>query len=141
TRTILPALARQLAELQNQRARATSIAGMRGRPHGEAWYAWALRAATTTERTPDEIHALGREELRALHARMAPILGSLGYTGGTVGERMAALRRDARFRFPQGDAGRAEIVSLMQTKIDFIRARLPDAFRRLVPGKLEIRRL
>lgn len=141
TRAVVPALERQLAELTAQRARATSDAGMGARPGGEAWYAWALRASTTTRRTPAEVHALGREELKVLQARMDPILRSLGFSKGTVGERMAALGRDPRFRFPEGDPGRAEIVAAMQAKLDFIRTRLPLAFRRLVPGKLEIRRL
>jgi uncharacterized protein (DUF885 family) len=138
---VLPALERQLAEIAAQRRRATSAPGLKARPHGEAWYAWALRAATTTSRTPDEVHALGREELAALQARMDPILRSLGFTTGTVGERMTALGRDPRFRFVNDDAGRAEIIALMQSKIDFIRRRLPLAFRRLVSGRLEIRRL
>jgi uncharacterized protein (DUF885 family) len=30
--------------------------------------------------TPDEIHQLGQEELKALQARMDPILRGLGYT-------------------------------------------------------------
>jgi len=138
---VLPALARQLAELEVQRRRAKPDAGMGARPHGEAWYAWALRASTTTSHTPGEIHALGKEELAALHARMDPILRSLGFSKGTVGARMAALGQDPRFRFAPDDTGRAEIVALMQAKLDFIRTRLPLAFRRLVPGKLEIRRL
>jgi uncharacterized protein (DUF885 family) len=138
---VLPALERQLAEIEALRRRATGDAGMGARPHGEAYYAWALRAATTTSRTPAEVHALGQEELAALHARMDPILRSLGFTSGTVGARMAALGKDPRFRFPKSDAGRSEIIALMQNKIDFIRTRLPLAFRTLVPGKLEIRRL
>lgn len=141
TQSTLPALQRQLAELEAQRALAKPAAGIGARPHGEAWYAWALRAATTTMRTPEEVHKLGLEELAALQARMAPILKSLGYTKGTVGERLTALGKDPRFLFPKNDTGRAEIIALMQSKIDFIRTRLPDAFRRLVPGKLEIRRL
>ena len=72
---------------------------------------------------------------------MDPILRSLGYTGGTVGERMTALGKDARFRFSPDDAGRAAIIRLMQGKFDFIRERLPLAFRELVPGHMEIRRL
>lgn len=138
---VLPALARQLSELEAQRSRARPDAGMRARPHGEAWYAWALKASTTTAHSPAEIHALGKEELAALHARMDPILRGLGFTQGSVGARMAALGQDSRFRFAPDDSGRAEIVALMQAKLDFIRTRLPLAFRRLVPGKLEIRRL
>lgn len=138
---VLPALERQRGELAAQRDMATMEAGLWARPRGDEFYAWALRASTTTRRTPDEIHAIGQEELAALRARMDPILRGLGYTGGTVGERMAALGRDPRFRFPEGDAGRAEIIALMQSKIAFIRTKLPQAFRRLVPGNLEIRRL
>lgn len=141
SRDVVPALQRQLAEVEAQRGRATMDAGLWSRPDGDAWYAWGLHAATTTDYTPDEVHKRGREELAALHARMDPILVSLGFTQGTVGERMAGLGKDPRFRFAEGDPGRAEIIAAMQGKIDFIRTRLPNAFRRLVPGNLEIRRL
>lgn len=138
---VLPALDRQLAELLAQRALAKDEAGMWARPHGEAYYAWALRASTTTRLSPGEVHENGKAELAALHARMDLILRTLGFTAGTVGERMIALGRDERFRFPPDDTGRAEIVALMQAKLDFIRTRLPLAFRRLASGRIEIRRL
>ena len=101
----------------------------------------ALRASTTTRRTPDEVHAMGLEQLAMLHARMDPILRSLGFTQGTVGERMTALGADPRFKFPANDEGRAQIIAAMQGKIDFIRGKLPQAFRTLVKGNLEIRPL
>jgi uncharacterized protein (DUF885 family) len=138
---VAPALIRQLSELEVQRRHAASDAGLHARPHGDAWYAWALHASTTTKRTPAEVHALGMEELAALHARMDPILKTLGFTKGTVGARMTALGSDPRFRFANDDSGRAEITAMMQARIDFIRTKLPLAFRKLVPGKLEIRRL
>ena len=141
TGPVAAALARQLSELKAQRVRASDDAGMWARPRGDEWYAWALRASTTTRRTPDEVHAMGLDQLAQLHARMDPILRQLGYTSGTVGERMTALGRDKRFQFSNDDKGRAEIMALMQAKIDFIRTKLPQAFRTLVRGNLEIRRL
>jgi len=138
---VLPALERQLAEITTQRASATLDAGISARPHGDEFYAWALRASTTTRATPDEVHAMGREQVAELHGRMDPILRGLGFTSGTVGERMTALGQDPRFKFTPDDKGRAEIVALMQRKLDYIRTRLPDAFRTLVRGNLEIRRL
>lgn len=141
TGSIAPALDRQLAELVAQRARATQDAGMWARPDGDNYYAWALRASTTTLRTPDEVHAQGKEELAALHTRMDTILRSLGHTSGTVGQRMAVLGKDPRYQFSDDDKGREEILSLMREKIEFIRSRMPLAFRNLVPGNLEIRRL
>ena len=138
---VVAALDRQLAEIRAERTIAQDIPGMWARPHGEEFYAWALRASTTTTLTPDEIHALGLEQLRELQGRMEPILTKLCYTKGTVGERMAGLGKDPRFAFPEGDAGRAEIIALMQAKIAAVRARLPDAFRRMARGNLEIRRI
>jgi uncharacterized protein (DUF885 family) len=145
TGPVTAALERQLAEITAQRALAKdahgSTPGLWARPHGDEWYAWALRASTTTRRTPDEVHALGLASLGELHGRMDPILRKLGFTSGTVGERMTALGQDPRFKFSNDDKGRAEIVALMQDKIAFIRTKLPLAFRTLVKGNLEIRRL
>src|SRR3546814_8209928 len=72
---------------------------------------------------------------------MDPILRKLGYTDGTVGARMNALADDPRYKFPEGDKGRAEIKAYIQTWLGRIRAELPRAFRTLVPGNVEVKRL
>ena len=141
TGPVATALSRQLAELKAQRAVATMDAGLLKRPHGQEWYAWGLRASTTTRHSPAEIHAMGLEALKDLQGQMDPILRGLGYTQGTVGQRMTALGEDPRFLFSPDDKGRAEIIKLMQDKIAFIRTKLPQAFGKLMPGRLEIRRL
>jgi uncharacterized protein (DUF885 family) len=138
---IAPALDRQIAELETHRRRATSDAGVWKLPQGDAYYAWALRAATTTRMTPDEIHDLGQEELRGLQARMDAILKSQGLTQGTVGERMTALGKDERFRFAESDEGRARLMAYLNERVRDMRTRLPRAFATLVPGKLEIKRM
>ena len=136
-----PALDRQLAELEEHRKRATSDAGVWKLPQGDAYYAWALRAATTTRMTPDEIHARGQEELAALQAEMDTILKAQGLTQGTVGERMTALGKDRRYQFPDDDNGRAQIMALLENRVADIRTRLPRAFATLVPGNFEIKRM
>ncbi|MEH3046394.1 DUF885 domain-containing protein [Sphingomonas adhaesiva] len=138
---IVPALERQLAELRAERAVATDAAGMGTRPHGPEWYAWGLRASTTTRRTPAEIHELGRTLLVELGAQMDTILRGFGLTQGSVAERATALQRRPDIAFLDNDDGRRQIVAYMQARIDAIRPQLPRAFRTLVPGKLEIRRM
>ena len=138
---IAPALDRQIAALKAHRRRATSDAGVWKLPQGEAYYAWTLRAATTTRMTPEEIHELGREELSALHAEMDTILKGQGLTRGTVGERMTALGKEPRFRFADSDEGRAELMRYLHERVADIRTRLPRAFATLVPGNLEIKRM
>ena len=138
---VAPALERQIAELTLQRRQATEDPGMSSRPHGDEYYRWALRASTTTTLSPEEVHQTGLRELRELHARMDPILRSLGYTKGSVGERMQALGKDPRYKFAPGDKGRAEIMAFIQNRIRIIRAKLPQMFNTLVKGNLEVRRL
>src|SRR4051794_3687869 len=138
---IAPALERQLAELREQRAVATDDPGMWARPHGEAYYRWALKASTTTAMSPDEIHEMGRRELEALHPRMDEILKTVGYTTGSVGARMQGLAKDPRYQFPEGDPGRAEIMAFIEERLQWIRAQMPRAFNTVVTPNMEVKRL
>lgn len=138
---VAPALQRQIDELKAERAAATDIAGMWSRPYGDEYYRWALKASTTTKMSPDEVHQMGLEQLAELHGRMDPILKSLGYTQGSIGERMQALAKDPRYKFREGDKGREEIKAYIAQSIAKIRAVLPRAFNTLVPGHLEVKRM
>lgn len=141
TATIAVTLERQLEELKAQRTVATGNPGMRERRHGEEWYAWALRASTTTRLSAADVHRQGLDELKSLQGQMDPILRRIGYTSGTVGERMQALGQDPRYKFAEGDPGRAEIMAFINDRIDWVRGQMPRAFNTLVDPKLEVRRL
>jgi uncharacterized protein (DUF885 family) len=138
---IAPALEQQLRELQAQRAIATNDAGIWARPRGDEFYRWALRASTTTNMSPDEVHEMGRSDLQRLHAQMDAILKQIGYSQGTVGERMRALDKDPRYKFPEGDQGRAEILAFINNRLDWIRAQMPRAFNKVVNPNMEVKRL
>jgi len=138
---IVPALDRQIAVHEAFVPKASSDAGVWAKPEGEAYYDWALRAATTTTMSPDEVHEMGKQELAELQGRMEPILQSIGYTQGSVGERMTALGKDERYLFKKGDPGRAEIMAFIEDAIAEIRALMPQAFETLVPGFLEVTRI
>jgi uncharacterized protein (DUF885 family) len=138
---VAPAIERQIAELELQRKSATNDAGISARPHGAEFYRWALKASTTTSMSPDEIHEMGRRELEALHARMDEILKGAGYTQGSVGERMKALARDPKYKFAEGDPGRAEIMAFIDERLAWIKAQMPRAFNTVVNPYMEVKRL
>lgn len=138
---VAPALDRQIAELEVHRQRATSDAGVWKLPRGDEYYAWTLAASTTTRMTPQEIHDLGQEQLRALQSEMDAILKQRGMSAGSVGERMNALAKQKAFQFSDDDAGRARAMKFLHERVRDIRKRLPRAFGTLVPGKLEIKRM
>ena len=136
-----PALDRQIAELKRQRPLASEDAGAWRLPSGEAYYAWALRAGTTSDLTPAQVHQMGLTQLAELQARMEPLLRAQGFTKGTPGERMTALGKEARNLFPNTDAGRAQILAYVNGRLKDIRTRLPRAFATLAPGHLVVKRV
>ena len=138
---VLPALQRQLEELKLHRASAKSDAGAWHLPDGDAYYAWALKAGTTTDRTPQDIHQLGLDQVKAIQARMETIMTKQGMTGGTVGARMAALGKDPKQLYPNTAAGREQLLAYLNGRVADVRGRLPRAFATLVPGKLIIKRV
>jgi uncharacterized protein (DUF885 family) len=122
---VLPAAARQLEQLKAMLAKSDDRAGVWRLKDGEAYYRWLLKAGTTTDMTPDQVHNLGLEQNKAIEARMDGLLREQGMTTGTVGERMSALSKDPRFLYPNTAEGRAQIVSYLNGRIAAARGILP----------------
>lgn len=138
---VAPAIGRQITELEAGLRVATNDAGISYRPEGEAFYSWALKASTTTAMTPDEVHAHGLSEVERLHGQMDAILKEIGYTQGSVGERMNALAKDPQYKFPEGDPGRREILAFIDERLAWIKAQMPRAFNTVVDPNMEVKRL
>jgi uncharacterized protein (DUF885 family) len=138
---VAPALQRQIAELQLERQKATDDAGMWARPKGDEYYRWALKAGTTTTLSPEQIHQMGLRQVQQLHAQMDSILKKIGYSQGSVGDRMKALAQDPKYKFSDGDAGRAEIMAFIQDRLKWINAQLPRAFNTLVHPNMQVTRM
>lgn len=136
--SIGPALQRQLAEMQRQLPSADNRAGAWKLPRGDAYYAWALSAGTTTKMSPDQVHTMGLEQLKMLQAQMEPILQGLGYSQGPVAARVAALGKDPRFAVPSTDAGREEILGIMRSRLAAIALRMPELFSEMVSPDVKV---
>jgi uncharacterized protein (DUF885 family) len=54
---------------------------------------------------------------------------------------MQELAKDPRYRFAEGDAGRAEIMAFIQERLEWIKAQMPRAFNALVDPNMEVKRL
>jgi uncharacterized protein (DUF885 family) len=77
-------------------------------PDGKAYYQWRVAYYTTTDMTPDEIHALGLKEVARIRAEMQTAMAQTGFKGD-LQAFIAYLRTDPRFyaRTPEellGDA-------------------------------------
>jgi uncharacterized protein (DUF885 family) len=139
---VYPAFARMTAALELQRpAAATQAAGVGRLPDGAAYYAATLKQMTTTDYTPEQVHALGLSEVARVSAEMDMLLKAQGLSAGTVGERVQALHKDPRFLLPNTDDGRKQLLARYQQILDEVNARMPEYFRTVPSGKLLVERV
>jgi uncharacterized protein (DUF885 family) len=138
---VVPALGRQVDAFAIGRPKASDVPGVWARPDGEAYYAWLVKAGTTTNATPDELHKLGVEQNAALNAEIDTLLKKQGITQGSVGERLTALSKRPDLLFSNDEEGRAKLLAYLNGRIADIRTRLPRAFATMVKGNLVIKRV
>ena len=139
---VYPAYARMSAALEALKPRAASqSAGVDRLPDGAAYYAAMLRQMTTTDYSPEKVHALGLAEVARITAEMDTLLKAQGLTSGSVGERMTALSKDARFLLPNNDDGRRQALARYQHILDEMSAQLPKYFRTVPRTRLTVERM
>jgi uncharacterized protein (DUF885 family) len=95
-------------------------------PDGRRIYAQRVRAFTTLELTPDQVHETGLAEVAAIRARMDSLIASTGFTG-TFPEFLEFLRTDPRFYVGTPEA-LLERTALVLKRMD---GELPRLFGRL----------
>ncbi|MBA3676642.1 MAG: DUF885 family protein [Sphingosinicella sp.] len=140
-RQIYPALDRQIAALVALRPTTRPGDGVWRVPGGEEIYAAALKEATTTNYSPDEIHALGLQQVADITAELDKILRAAGHTKGSVGERLTELNKSPEQLYPNTDEGRAALLVSLNKGMADMAGRLPKAFNNPPNDPLEIRRV
>lgn len=141
TQTVYPAYARLIAYFEQLAPKAQSNDGVWRLPDGDAFYALQVKSHTTTEMTPDQVHALGLAEVERIGAEMDRILRDAGYTDGTLGERIDKLSKAPEQLFSDDDAGRKQILVEYQNIIDEVTAGLDPYFATKAKAKVEVRRV
>jgi uncharacterized protein (DUF885 family) len=141
TGKIGPALDRQIAAVTALRARANHDSSLSSIKDGKAYYAASLHYYTTTKLTPQEIHRLGLEQSKEIGARLDKEMRAQGFIKGTIGERLTQMNHDARYLFPNTDAGKVEIIAYCNERLAAVRPKLPAAFKRLPTYAFEVRRV
>jgi uncharacterized protein (DUF885 family) len=138
---VYPALDRQSQALTDLRGGAVHEAGVSRLPQGAAFYELALRQATSTDMSAQEVHQLGLDQAKELTARMDMLLRAQGKSSGTVTERAQVLAQDPQYLYPDTDAGRQQILDYCNGLIRALQPRLPQYFRLLPKAPVEIRRV
>lgn len=112
-----------------------AAAGWSALPDGVAWYRQWVRAQTTTELSPDEIHTLGLGEVARIQGELARLAPRLGYDGDPR-QLLAWVRTNEKFR---PFTSEAQILDAYAAINDKVRAKLPELFGRVPRAPLVIR--
>lgn len=137
----LPGYQRLIAFMEADRPNAPAIAtGVGSLPDGAAYYAHRVQESTTTDMTPEQIHQLGLDEVKRIHAAMNAIRERVGFDGDL--DAFFAHVRTAEWNyFPDNDEGAQAYIAAAKAAIDNIEKELPNYFGLLPKADLEVRRV
>jgi uncharacterized protein (DUF885 family) len=114
--------------------RARDSVGLQDMKGGPALYRYLVEVSTTTELTPEEIHAIGLAEVARLHAEMEKVKDEVGFTG-TLQQFFEHIRTDPKFKPPTREWLQQGYVGIGK-RLD---ATLPRLFSTIPKTPLEIR--
>lgn len=133
---VAPALRRLTAFVETEYLPAARDSdGWGGLPDGAAWYRQWVRDQTTTELSPDEIHAIGLKEVARIHGELAKVAPQLGYDGDPK-QLLAWVRTNPKFLPYRSEA---EILDAYRRINERVKASLPQMFGRVPKAPLDIR--
>jgi uncharacterized protein (DUF885 family) len=126
------------AKVDELEPRASGNRGAWSLPDGEAFYAQRLRASTTTDLTPEQIHRIGLEQVARIRTEMETVKRQIGFSG-TLEQFFDTLRADPAYKYANTADGREQYLADARTLIDAVMARAPNYFHRLPQAALEVR--
>jgi uncharacterized protein (DUF885 family) len=132
---VYPADARFLEALRGDYLQATrEEPGLWSAPNGDRLYRTAIRARTTLDLDPDEVHRIGLEELETIEVERRAIARAAGFGDDTAAYR-AALAADPANQ----PASKDELVARAMDDIERAMAAAPRVFGRLPEAQCDVR--
>ena len=138
---VIPGYQAMISLFESMLPEATHDAGIWRLPDGDAIYATKLQSNTTTQYSPDEIHATGLAEVDRIEGEMLDILDSQGVAGESFAERVRIVMEDPAHQFPNTDEGRADMIAYLEDFDRRVMAIAADYFITIPPQPLEIVRV
>ncbi len=101
-------------------------------PDGPAYYKYVVRRSTTTDLTPEQIHAIGEQQLVADETEMTAIAKRLGFAD--LKAMRASIPGNPKLHATSADA----LIAVYRGYLDGMQPKLPTLFGRLPKAPLDI---
>lgn len=136
--SVKPAYEALIAEMALQEKVASTDDGIWRFPDGAGYYAERLANYTTTDMTPDQIHALGLAQVARIHKEMGVVQKKMGVKGD-LQAFFNYMRTEPKFYAPETAEGRALYLAETQKAKDAITPLLPKWFGTLPQAPLVVK--
>jgi len=110
-------------------------AGWNALPNGAEWYKARVAAMTTTDMTPEQIHAIGLKEVARIQGEYGKIGPKMGYTGPAAGLPKWVSEQPKYKPFTTDQ----QVIEVFQKLDTQVRAKLPALFTLMPKAPLEVR--
>lgn len=132
---LTPALQRLVHFLETDYLSAgRDTSGYSALPNGAAWYQARIKNHTTTDLNPDQIHALGLQEVSRIQQQWAELGPKLGYSGPAI-DLPQWVSAQEKFKSFKSDT---EILDAYRQIDARVQKKLPELFSLLPKGKMEL---
>lgn len=138
--SVKPAYQELIAALKHQQTLTPEGDGVWRLPDGDKWYQNRLKWYTTTDLTADEVHQIGLDNVKRIHAAMKDIMQQVGFKG-SLQEFFEFMRKDEQFYYADSDEGRQKYLDEAKRVIDEMREALPDYFGILPKAEIVVKRV
>lgn len=112
-----------------------TTAGWNALPNGAEWYKARVAAMTTTDMTPEQIHAIGLKEVARIQGEYGKIGPKMGYDGPAAG-LPKWVSEQPKYKPFTSDQQVIEVFQKLDTEV---RAKLPALFTLMPKAPLEVR--
>ncbi len=130
---VLPSYAKFAAFVRDGYApKGRTEVGVWALPDGKERYAFMVRNQTTTDKTPEEIHQIGLNEVARIEGEMLQIAKKLGYNDLKTFNESLKTNPEVQAKSPQ------HIIDSYKKYTDQMYAKLPQLFGRLPKAPMEI---
>ncbi len=112
-----------------------TTAGWNALPNGAEWYKARVAAMTTTDMTPEQIHAIGLKEVARIQGEYGKIGPKMGYNGPAAGLPKWVSEQPKYKPFTTDQ----QVIEVFQKLDTQVRAKLPALFTLMPKAPLEVR--
>jgi len=127
TTSVGPAYSDLIDFLKRQKKRANSQVGVWKFPKGDEFYQFRLKSYTTLDLSPEQIHQIGLDEVRRIHAEMNKIRVKMKFKGNL--QTFFGYMQSSQFHLPSSSKGRARYLKIANAYISGMENKLNSFFR------------